>query len=60
MIFYKNHNLLIYSKIIIITLKPFRKIIINKIIEDFSKSSSKSFNFKNDLSDVKEIQRDFQ
>ena len=60
MIFYKDHNLLIYSKIIIIILKSSRKTIVNEIVEDSSKTFSKNFDFKNDLFDVKEIQRDFQ
>ena len=44
-----------YSKIIMIILKPSRKIIINEIIEDFSEDFLKSFDFKNDLFDVKKF-----
>ena len=55
MIFYKNHNLLIYSKVIITTLESSRKIIINEIIEESLKASSESFNFKNDLFNIKKI-----
>ena len=55
MIFYKNYNLLIYSKIIITIFKSLRKITINEIIED-SLKYLKSFNLNNDLFNVKEIQ----
>ena len=55
MIFYKNHTLLIYSKIIIIIFESPRKIIINEIIKN-SLKFSKSFNSNNDLFDVKKIQ----
>ena len=59
MIFYKNHNLLMYSKVIMTIFKSPRKIIVNEITENF-KESSKKFDLNDDLSDVKEIQRDFQ
>lgn len=56
MIFYKNYNLLIYLKIVMITLKPSRKVIMKKVIEDF-KESLESFDFENDFFEVKEIER---
>ena len=54
MIFYKNYNLLIYSKITITILKFLQKVIMNEIIENSSKSS-KFFDSNNDLFDIKEI-----
>ena len=51
MIFYQNHNLLMYLKTIIITSKIL-KIIIKKIEKFFESENS---NFDNDLFDIEEI-----
>ena len=52
LVFYKNHNFLIYFKIAIIRLKTL-KVMIKKI--DFS-NSFKNFDFNNDFFDIKNIQ----
>ena len=53
LVFYKDYNLLMYFKIVMIRLKTSSKVIVEKI--DFSKSFE-SFNFDNDLFDVEDIQ----
>ena len=57
LVFYKDYNLFIYLKIIIIKalFKTFKKIII-KEVKKFSKFFKNS-NSNNDLSNVKEIER---
>ena len=52
LVFYKDHNLLIYPKTAMIKLKISSKITIKKID---SSNSSKSFNFDNDLFNVEDI-----
>ena len=54
LVFYKDHNFLIYFKTVIIRLKTPSQIIVEKI--DSSKLFE-SFNFGNDLSDVEDIQQ---
>ena len=56
LVFCKDHNFLIYFKTVMIKLKTSSKIIIKKI--DFSKSFE-SFNFDNDLLDIKNVQQSF-
>ena len=49
LVFYKDYNLLIYFKVVIIKMKTSSKVIVEEI--DSSKSFE-SFNFDNDLFDV--------
>ena len=53
LVFYKDHNLLMYFKIAMIKLKTSSKITIEEII--FSNSSENS-NFDDDLFDIKNVQ----
>ena len=56
MVFYKDYNLLIYSKVVIIALKA----LLYTKVEEIEESSKSSKSSKSEELDVKEVQRDFQ
>lgn len=53
--FYKNYNLFIYLKAIIITLKVLLKTLSKTIIIELNSLTFNNSNFKNDLLDIKKI-----